>query len=60
MAVHQAPPILAHTLVDLLSDMRSRAQVAPQVAERIALTRNVALFSLAFFSMCRGFDYRLR
>lgn len=47
VAVHQAPPMLEHTLVDLLSDTRSRAQVAPQLAELIPLTRDIALFSLA-------------
>lgn len=56
VAVHQAPPMLAHTLVHLLSDMRSRAQVTPQVAERISLTRDVSLFSLAVFSMRRVID----
>ena len=32
--VNQAAPMLAHTLIDLLSDMRSRAQVAASMAER--------------------------
>ena len=53
--VNQAAPILEHTLIDLLSDMRSRAQVAASLAERISLTRDVALFSLAFYSMRRGY-----
>lgn len=56
VAVNQAQPLLAHTLLDLLCDMRSRAQVAPQLGDRLALTRDVALFSLALFSMHRDYD----
>lgn len=33
----------------MLSGMRSRAQVASSLAERISLPRNIALYSLAFF-----------
>ena len=55
--VNQAAPMLEHTLIDLLSDMRSRAQVAASLAERISLTRDIALFSLAFYSMRRGYDF---
>ena len=54
--VNQAAPTLEHTLIDLLSDMRSRAQVAASLAERVSLTRDIALFSLAFYSMRRGYD----
>ena len=49
--VNQAAPMLEHTLIDLLSDMRSRALVAASLADRISLTRDTALFSLAFYSM---------
>ena len=54
--VNQAPLMLEHTLIDLLSDMRSRALVAASLAERISLTRDIALFLLAFYSMHRGYD----
>ena len=37
--------------MDMLSDMRSRAHVATSLAERISLTRDIALCALAFFSM---------
>ena len=53
---NQAAPMLKRTLVDLLSDMRSRAQVAALLVEQISLTRDIALFSLVFCSMRRGFD----
>lgn len=39
--------------------MRSRAQSAASLAERISLARDVALNSMAFFSMRRGFDLSL-
>ena len=38
MQVNQASPMLGHTLIDLLSDMRSRAQMASSLAEHISLT----------------------
>ena len=47
--VNQAVPMLEHTLVDLLSDMRSPAHVAASLAKRISLTRDIALFSMAFY-----------
>ena len=47
---------VGNTLIDLLSDMCSRAQVAASLAERISLTRDIALFALAFYSMRRGYD----
>ena len=48
--------MLEHTLIDLLSDMRSRVKVTASLTERISLTRDIALFSLAFYSMRRGYD----
>ena len=48
--------MLEDTRVDLLSDMRSRAQVAALLADCISLTTDIALFSLAFYSMCRDYD----
>ena len=54
--VNQATPMLEHTLMDLLSGMGSRAQVATSLAKRISLTRDNALYALAFFSMRRGYD----
>ena len=48
--------MLPHVLIDLLQDMRSQAQAAPSLAVRIELTRDIALFSLAFASMRRGHD----
>ena len=52
--VNQAAPPLEHTLIDLLSDMRSRTQVASSMAERISLPRDTALRYLVFYSMRRG------
>ena len=49
--------MLEHTLIDQLRDMCSRAQVAASLAERISLTRDIALFALAFYSMRRGDDH---
>ena len=54
--VNQANPMLAHVLVELLEDMRSRAQLVKSLAQRIAITRDIALYSLAFASMRRGHD----
>ena len=42
MPVNHAAPLLEHTLIDLLGDMRSRAQVAASLAEHISLTRDIA------------------
>ena len=56
MPVNQTAPMLEHMLINLLGDMRSRAQVAASLAERISLARDIALFSLAFYSMRRGYD----
>ena len=49
--------MLDHTLVDLLSDMRLRAQVASSLAKRILLTRDIALYSLVFYLMSRGCNF---
>lgn len=54
--MNQAAPILEHTLMSLLSDVRSRAQVAASLAEPISLTKGIAPYSSAFFSMWRGYD----
>eukprot|EP00752_Nemacystus_decipiens_P005329 g4833.t1 len=56
VTVHQAAPLLDDTLGALLAHMRLRAQAAESVRERIVLTRDVALFSLAMYSMRRGSD----
>ena len=42
--------------MDLLGDLRLREQVASSMAESISLTRGVALYALAFFSMSRAYD----
>ena len=42
--------------MDLLSDMRSRVQVVSSLAERISLTRDIAQYALAFFSILRAYD----
>ena len=42
--------------MDLLTDVRSRAQVGSLLAWHISLTRNIALRALAFFSMRGGYD----
>lgn len=36
--------------------MRPRAQLSLSVRERISNTRGIALFSLAFYTVCSGFD----
>ena len=51
--INQAAPMLEHTLVDLLCDMRSRAQVARSLVGCISLTRDIALYPLAFSSVRR-------
>ena len=37
--------------------MRSRAQVVASLVERISLTRDIALFSLASYLIRRGYDF---
>lgn len=56
VTANQAVSVLAHTLVDLLGDKRSLAQVAGSLAARISQARDVSLYFLAFFSMRRGYD----
>lgn len=56
VSVNQADAMLTHTLVESMRDMRSRAQVAPALATRISLTRDVAVYTLAFACMRRGYD----
>ncbi len=58
VSIDQADAILRVTrvVVDLLRDMRSRAQNRPYLGGAFSLTRDVALFSLAFASMRRGHD----
>ena len=56
VTVHQAAPLLENTLGTLLAHMRLRAQAAESLRERIIITRDVALFSLAMYSMRRGSD----
>ena len=54
--VKQAAPMLSHTLAQLLQSMRVPAQLAESWSQRIAITRDIALFSLAFYAKRRGFD----
>ncbi|CAM9560049.1 unnamed protein product [Pylaiella littoralis] len=56
VAVKQAEPMLAHALETLLASMRTRAQLSLSIQERISITRDIALFALAFYTMRRGFD----
>ena len=48
--------MLSRTLAQLLQSMRVRAQLAESLSQRIAISCDIALFSLAFYSMRRGFD----
>jgi len=57
--VLQAAPMLAHRLEALVDHVRMRAQLSQSVSERISLTRDIASFSLAFYTMRRGFDFVL-
>ena len=54
--VDQAVSMWEHSLIDILSDIRSRAQVASSLAARVALTRYSTLYSLIFFSRRKGDD----
>ena len=56
VGVKQAPPSVAVQLRELVRDMRRSAQTLPTAAERIAIIRDVAIFSLAFHTMKRGFE----
>ena len=50
--------MLGHTypIVQLLQDMRVLAQLDASVSDRISITRDMALCSLAIYSVRRGFD----
>ena len=52
--VNQEASMLERMPIDLISDMRSRAQVSASLAERISLTRDITMCSLTSFSMRRG------
>ena len=54
--VKQAAPLLTHDFARLLQDLRQRAQSAGSMSARIEITRGIALFSLVFESMRRGYD----
>ena len=54
--VKQAAPMLVPTLAQLFQDMRVRAQLTASVSDRIAIARDIALYSAAFHSMRRGLD----
>ena len=56
MGVKQAPQLVAVQLRELVRDMRRRAQTLRTAAERIAMTRDVAIFCVAFHTMKRGFE----
>ena len=47
----------SHTLAQLLQSMRVRAQLAELLSQRMAITSDIAIFSLAFYTMRRGFDH---
>ena len=51
-----ATPMLTHALAQLLQDIRVRAQLVASVSDRVAITRDLALYSVAFHSKRRGFD----
>ena len=54
--VKQADPMLVSISTQLSRDMRSRAQAASSLEERISITRDVALCSIAFASLRRDND----
>lgn len=54
--VKQAPPMLSHRLERLIGYMRRQAQYGKTPADRMRVTRDVALFCAAFHTMRRGFD----
>lgn len=56
VTVQQAAPLLEDTAAKLLRSMRLRAQAAETVRDRIILTRDIALYALALYSMRRGSD----
>lgn len=54
--VNQALHMLAHVLAEMSESMRSRTQLEQSLAQRITITRDIALVSLVFASMRRGYD----
>ena len=54
--VKQAASRLTHDFPRMLQDLRQRAQSEGSMSARIEVTRDIALFSLAFESMRRGYD----
>ena len=54
--VKQAPPLLLDVLAPLLDSMRIRAMATESLSESMSIIRDIALFSLAFYTMRRGFD----
>lgn len=54
--VKQAPLMLSHRLERLIGYMRRQAQYGKTPADRMRVTRDVALFCTAFHTMRRGFD----
>ena len=56
VAPAQAPALFSHVLAALLVHMRARCTVADTVKTGMEITRNLALFALAFYSCRRGFD----
>ena len=54
--VNQADAMLAHVLAELLGDMRSQARLVGSLGQRITITTDIALYSLAFAIMRRGHD----
>eukprot|EP00903_Cladosiphon_okamuranus_P006868 g6689.t1 len=54
--VNQAAPLLQRALLQLVVNMRKKCMYSETLREGIAITRNIALFALAFYSMRRGFD----
>ncbi|CAM9728164.1 unnamed protein product [Pylaiella littoralis] len=56
VGVKQASPLLASQVRDLVVDMRRRLPTLTTAAARMAMTRDVAVFCLAFHTMKRGFD----
>ena len=54
--VNQAAPLLTHDFARLLQDLRQRAQSESRTTARIEIAPDIALFTLAFDSMRRGYD----
>lgn len=56
VGVKQAPPLIATQVRDLVVDMRRRLPTLPTAAERMTMSRDIAIFCLAFHTMKRGFE----